>query len=416
MKIKVQPDDFYVEEFTNHHLSKSGQYSIYKLEKRFWDTFDLLDYLSRKYKFRNIGRAGIKDRYSHSIQYISVKGVKEKEFKEDNFKLDFIGKSDSPITQNDLVKNKFTIVVRDLNEKEAEYIQNNVQTLTKFGFPNYYDEQRMGSARAKQGFIAEKLILKHYNGALKLYMATPSSFDDSRTRKLKKYLDEHWTNWKECLKYPYAPRTNFQESIEQSNSKSISSKQSYKLVRGKLGQYRYPLLYLAEHPKDFKGAIKTIRRDLLEMFINAYQAFLWNETLKGLLEIEKVETFKRKYRFGDLYFYDGVAEDKLKYFQGISITAVSYKTQFKDNKIKQAVEQVLALENKSLKDFKIDLNIKGLFFKPYERNAIVIPEDFIINNAVNDELYPKKLKITLSFALPKGSYATILLKRVTSLG
>jgi tRNA pseudouridine13 synthase len=75
----------------------------------------------------------------------------------------------------------------------------------------------------------------------------------------------------------------------------------------------------------------------------------------------------------------------------------------------------LALENKSLHNFKIDLNIKGLFFKPYERNAIVIPEDFIINNAVNDELYPKKLKLTLSFALPKGSYATILLKRVTSL-
>jgi tRNA pseudouridine13 synthase len=245
----------------------------------------------------------------------------------------------------------------------------------------------MGSARAKQGFIAEKLILKHYNGALKLYLATPSTFDDSRTRKLKKYLEEHWTDWKECLKAPF-----------------------------QLGQYRYPLLYLAEHPKDFKGAIKTIRRDLLEMFINAYQAFLWNETLKGLLEIERVEIFKRKYRFGDLYFYDKIAEDKLKYFQGISIPAVSYKTQFKDNKIKQAVEQVLAIENKSLKDFKIDLNIKGLFFKPYERNAIVMPEDFTINNKENDEFYPKKLKLTLSFALSKGSYATILLKRVTSLG
>ncbi len=386
MKIKVQPDDFYVEEFINHPLSKIGQYSIYKLEKRFWDTFDLLDYLSRKYKFRNIGRAGIKDRYSHSVQYISAKGVKEKEIKEENFNLDLIGKSDLPITQNDLVKNKFTIIIRDLNEKEAEYIQNNVQSLTKFGFPNYYDEQRMGSARAKQGFIAEKLILKHYNGALKLYMATSSSFDDSRTRKLKKYLEEHWTDWKECLKSPYP-----------------------------LGQHRYPLLYLIEHPKDFKGALKTIRRDLLEMFINAYQAYVWNETLKGLLEIEKVETFKRKYRFGDLYFYDELAEDKLKYFQGICIPAVSYKTQFKDIKIKQAVEQILVLENKSLKDFKIDLNIKGLFFKPYERNAFVIPEDFTISNKENDELYPKKLKLTLSFALPKGSYATILLKRVTSL-
>lgn len=415
MKIKVQPDDFYVEEVINLSFSKTGQYSIYKLEKRFWDTFDLLDYLSRKYKLKNIGRAGIKDRYSHSVQYLSVKGVKEKEIKEDNFKLDFIGKSDSAITLNNLVKNKFTIVIRDMNEKETEYIQNNVQSLTKFGFPNYYDEQRMGSARAKQGFIAEKLILKHYNGALKLYMATPSSFDDSRTRKLKKYLLANWGNWEACLKSPYEPRTNFQESIEQSKSKSISSKQSYKLVRGELGQYRYPSLYLAEHPKDFKGAIKTIRRDLLEMFINAYQAFLWNEALKRFLEMEKVETFKRKYRYGDLYFYNELTQDKLSYFQKTLMPAVSYKTQFKDDKIKEAVEQVLSLENKSLQDFKIDLNMKGLFFKPYERKAIVIPEDFTISDATNDELYPKKQKLTLSFALPKGSYATILLKRVTSL-
>lgn len=386
MKLKCQPDDFYVEEVINLSLTKTGLYSVYKLEKQHWDTFDLLDYLSRKYHFKNIGRAGIKDRYSHSIQYLSIKGEKQKEIEEKNFKLTFIGKSNEPITLNNLINNKFTIVVRDLNQKEMQYIQNNIQNVIKLGFCNYYDEQRMGSARAKQGFIAQKLMLKHYNGALKLYLATPSSFDDSRTRKLKSYLSENWGDW--------------QASLDISQN---------------FGQYRYPLLYLVKNPKDFKGAVKTIRRDLLEMFINAYQAYLWNETLKKLLEIKKVDYFLRKYRFGDLYFYNNLSDEDFNYFKKISIPAASPKDTFKDSQVKSAMEQVLITENVALKDFKIYLDIKGLFFKPYERNAIVIPEDLKIDELTDDDLYPKKYKLSLSFALPKGSYATILLKRVTSL-
>lgn len=386
MKIKCQPDDFCVEEITNITFGKTGPYSIYKLEKRFWDTFDLLDYLSRKYKLKNIDRAGIKDRYSHSIQYLSIRGIKERVIEEKNFKLSFVGKSATPITLNSLVKNHFKITIRDLNQKETKYIQDNLESVKKYGFPNYYDEQRMGSARAKQGFIAQKLVLKHYNGALKLYLATPSGFDDSRTRKLKKYLFEHWGNWEDCLKAHF-----------------------------ELGQYRYPLLYLLAHPKDFKGAIKTVRRDLLEMFINAYQAYIWNETLKKLLEIRRIDYFPSKYSFGDLYFYNEITGENLKCLNETVITAPSYKSTFTDPKIKEAAEQVLSRDNLSLKDLKIQLNIKGLFFKPYERKAIVSPEDLKLEEISLDELYPGKYKLTLSFALPKGSYATILLKRITSL-
>jgi len=386
MKIKCQPDDFYVEEVVDLSLAKSGAYSIYKLEKRFWDTFDLLDYLSRKYKLKNIGRAGIKDRYSHSIQYISVKGSKENKIEEDNFKLTYIGKSNTPVTLNNLVKNRFKIVVRDLNQKETEFIQDNLDSVRRYGLPNYYDEQRMGSARAQQGFIAQKLVLQHYNGALKLYLGMSSGFDDSRNRKLKKHIFEHWGNWQECLNAPYD-----------------------------YGQFRYPLLHLAKYPKDYKGALKTIRRDLLEIFINAYQAYIWNETLKKILEISNFNYFTKKYRFGELYFYNELTKDTLKYFQELSIPAPSYKSSFTEPELKKAMEQVLSQDNLHLSDLKIRLDIKGLFFKPYERRALIFPEDIKCDKPFEDELYPKKYKLNLSLALPKGSYATILLKRLTSL-
>lgn len=386
MKIKCQTDDFYVEEVIDIKFKASAPYIIYKLEKRLWDTFDLLDYLSRKYKLKNIGRAGIKDRYSHSIQYISVKEKKSREIEEKNFNLKFIGKSELPITKNNLIKNKFSIVIRDLNKKEAEYIQANIENVKKFGFPNYYDEQRMGSARAKQGFIAQKLIMQHYNGALKLYIATPSKFDDSRTRRLRQHIHQNWGNWIECLK-----------------------------AQDNLGQFRYPLQYLREHPKDFKGAVKTIRRDLLEMFINAYQAYIWNETLKKLLVINQVDYSRKKYSFGELYFYNDLFKDTLKYLKELSIPAPSYKSSFADPELKQAMEQALNQDNLSLKDLKIRLDIKGLFFKPYSRTTIIIPEDIVTEEPAPDELYPKKLKLRLSFMLAKGSYATIFYKRITML-
>ncbi len=391
MKIKCQPNDFKVEEIINLNLTKTGEYSIYKLDKRSWDTFDLLDFLSRKYKIKNVGRAGIKDRYSHSIQYISVKDSKVQDIKEQNFNLQYIGKSQCPITQNNLEKNQFTIVIRDLAKQEAETIIKKTDTVKIFGFPNYYDEQRMGSARANQGFIAQKLMFEHYNGALKFYLAIASKYDDSKTRKLKKFINDNWGDWDKCL-------AELKE----------------------LGQYQYPLVYLVKHPKDFKGAIKTIRRDLLEMFISAYQAYIWNETIKRTFVNQGIKIYSKTYNFGQLYFYNELNQTEFFYFKTLLIPAVSYKTVFNDENVNLALEQVLKEESDkigqdlTIKSFKLKLDIKGLFFKPYERKAIIIPENINISGPADDELYPSRQKLALSFALPKGSYATILLKRVAS--
>lgn len=386
MKIKVQPQDFIVEEICNFHLDIRGENTIYQLQKEQWDTFDLFDYLSRKYKLKNIGRAGIKDRYSHSLQYLSVKNGKAQDITEKNFSLKYLGRSETPITLNSLVANKFTIVIRDLNKKELEYIERNLHLVEQFGLPNYYDTQRMGSARAGQGFIAQKLVLKHYNGALKLYLATPSKFDDRKTRNLKKHISEHWGDWQKCL----------------------AADLDY-------GQLRYPLLYLSAHPKDYKGAIKTIRKDLLEIFINAYQAYIWNETIKALIKLRNLDYFKVNYNFGDLYFYCKLDLQDYKYLAQLVISAPSYKAEFTDHKIKTIMEQILSQDNLSLKALKLDLGIKGLFFKPYLRKVLMRPQDLKILMIDKDDLYAPKYKLTLSFTLDKGSYATILLKRITHL-
>ncbi|MEO0072849.1 MAG: tRNA pseudouridine(13) synthase TruD [candidate division WOR-3 bacterium] len=386
MKIKVCPDDFIVKEICNIKLSDTGPYQIYELEKIHWDTFDLLDYLNRKYHLKNIGRAGIKDRYSHSFQYISVKAKEVQEITEKNFKLRFIGYSPRPITGANLVKNWFSITIRDLKESEIPKVQKNLEHVQQYGFPNYYDEQRMGSARAKAGFIAALLAKKHYNGALKLYLATPSKFDSSNIRRIKKHIFTHWGNWSKCLSLP-----------------------------DEYGQLRYTLQYLKKHPRDFKGAIKTIRKDLLEMFINAYQAYVFNETLKQILKSLSLGLFSIRYRFGELYFYQALSLDHLNYLKSLVIPSASYKSSFPEPKIKKIMEEVLQKDNLSIEKLKIDLGIRGLFFKPYERSALVFPENLTVEQIADDDLYKNCYKMVLTFTLPKGSYATLLIKRITHL-
>jgi tRNA pseudouridine13 synthase len=76
---------------------------------------------------------------------------------------------------------------------------------------------------------------------------------------------------------------------------------------------------------------------------------------------------------------------------------------------------VLAREGLSLDQLKLKLRIRGVFFKPYERQAVVRPDQLKASAPEPDDLYPGRKKLVLSFFLPPGSYATMLIKRLSLL-
>jgi tRNA pseudouridine13 synthase len=62
-----------------------------------------------------------------------------------------------------------------------------------------------------------------------------------------------------------------------------------------------------------------------------------------------------------------------------------------------------------------DLRVKGLkdvFFSKGDRPALFFPTD-PDHEVAFDDLYPGRSKVTLRFDLPKGAYATLVVKRVT---
>jgi tRNA pseudouridine13 synthase len=77
----------------------------------------------------------------------------------------------------------------------------------------------------------------------------------------------------------------------------------------------------------------------------------------------------------------------------------------------ELVSSVLAREGLELSQ----LRLKGLrqpFFSKGERAALCLPER-LESQAAGDELHPKRQKLVLTFDLPRGSYATLIVKRIT---
>jgi len=381
MKLKAQPDDFEVEELMPLKLSASGRFTVYRLEKRLWNTWDVIDFIKRKYRLGDVRRAGLKDRYSHSFQYVSVKGTGPRVIRERNFELHRLGQSNEPVSLGLMAGNRFRIVLRDMADAEVAAVKRNLPELQRFGFANFYDEQRFGSSRHGEGHIAHRLILGHFNGALKLYMATPSAFDEAETRRNKVFLEKNWGDWRLCLK----------------NSRP---------------EYGTILRYLSKNPRDFEGALLRVRHEFLSMFLNSYQSYLWNETLNELILSFSLPRIAVPYSGGEMLFLKELNPGAEKFFAEHEIPVAAPRTEISNERIVRALNLVLTREGLTLADMKPKLRLKGLFFKAYTRRGVVKAEDLRMSRPMPDDLYPGRRKLELEFRLPPGSYATILVKRL----
>jgi tRNA(Glu) U13 pseudouridine synthase TruD len=81
----------------------------------------------------------------------------------------------------------------------------------------------------------------------------------------------------------------------------------------------------------------------------------------------------------------------------------------------QIVERVITKQGITLADFDIE-ETTGNFFKTRKRSIRLKPKDFLISEPQQDELNKKnndhRYKMTVSFSLPQGSYATLITKQL----
>jgi tRNA pseudouridine13 synthase len=156
--------------------------------------------------------------------------------------------------------------------------------------------------------------------------------------------------------------------------------------------------HLTKCQNDYVGAIKKLQIRLLRFYVNAYQSYLWNETLAQYLKNGK----KVKYSQGEFVF----SKEKLN----LKIPLIGFASSI-SKELQPIIEEIMQKEKLNYLDFVIK-QIPELSLEGELRNAFIDVNDLIISKEQEDELNEGKKKVKISFSLGKGSYATMVVRKI----
>jgi tRNA pseudouridine13 synthase len=138
-------DSFKVDEVFEKPFLNKGNYLILHVQKRDLTTLEMIAVLEGKTHCHNIGYAGLKDKYATTTQYISMplKFSKELEkFSHPQIKILESFKHNEKISIGDLDANRFYIRLEKVSPNSAKEIDQMLETLMRYGMPNYFGYQR----------------------------------------------------------------------------------------------------------------------------------------------------------------------------------------------------------------------------------------------------------------------------------
>jgi tRNA pseudouridine13 synthase len=383
MKVKQQADDFQVEEVTDV-LPGGGPFALYRLEKRGWTTPDALAALRRRWGVepRRLSYGGLKDRHAHTVQYLTIWHGPRRDLRHHDVEVRYLGQVAAAYTSWDVRCNRFRLTLRDLAPGEREGVEARLGEVAGQGVPNYFDDQRFGSVAAEGGELVGRLLVRgRFEEALKLALAAPYEFDRAGPKREKAILREHWGDWPRC-----------KELLPRCHARSLVD-------------------YLNVHPGDFRGAVVRLRPELRGLYLSAYQSHLWNRVLARWLtqQCRPGQLRPVRLRLGAVPFHRDLEPERLAELSALRLPlpAARWKPEEGDARA-ELVRAVLAEEGLELRDLQVK-GVRELFFSRGERAALCRPGG--LNWEVGaDERRKGRLRLTLAFELPRGSYATLVVK------
>ena len=147
---KQTVERFFVEEIPLYTPTNSGNFLYLKIKKTDMSTWKLITVLAKATGLaeRDIGYAGLKDKNATTIQYISIPKMAEKELNKNltTEKIEILERTynKAALKIGHLKGNTFSIVIHDINEKDAKFFNTMAKKMQKDGIPNYYGYQRFG--------------------------------------------------------------------------------------------------------------------------------------------------------------------------------------------------------------------------------------------------------------------------------
>jgi tRNA pseudouridine13 synthase len=394
-RLKKTPEDFVVQEIgldgsiapleptAEEYPDHAGKFTVFYLVKRNQDSIQAIRRLSRSMgvSYKRFSYAGIKDRRAVTSQRVSFRGSPQ----------DLIGREISgvqilhphrakqPIVPGALQGNRFTITIRevDLTAKEA---QTRVETTQKEiqsagGALNFYGPQRFGIIRPNTHLIGKQLILENYKEAIQILLEgglEPTKIGNKSTED--------------------APYGLYERAVTH---------------------------YLNKHPGNYRGAFQVIPKDLARLYVHAFQSYIFNKSIsqrviQGISLQEPSIGDYAKPVLGEIHTVRPVTKDVISQIttairEGthqivIPIVGFDFERVSFEGPMGEIVTTILEKEKITPAQFRLKdlptLSSRGTF-----RPLLVNPVNY--HSSI---MKPEEPAVQLCFDLPKGSYASVILR------
>ena len=414
MRYKVQPEDFVVEEQMQLSLAPRGRFAVYRVRKRGVPTLSVQAQMARALGVGQLAVVvpALKDKDAVAVQHVAVRGTGPSRLAGRGFEAEFLGRSPRPLSPADIVANRFTLVLRDLSAGEVAHARDRLAQVAQFGLPNYFDQQRFGSLMPGEEPIGKRILRRDAEGALRAYLTQRFAGDPEPVRRFKAFARDHWGDW-DAL-FDAAPRP--------SNFRSV-------------------LTYLRDHPTadpaerdtHYRKALNLINRRLLSLYLAAYQSLMWNRIAGRTLSARLGEVDARVEIAGErlpIYHelppgFDRAIAIPLPHHRATYHPRTPGSPQSGDGdsppsggtgdgspSLSTIAAQVLAEEGLTLHDLKARV-LKKAYLPGGNRALFLFPQDLSASPPEPDDRFRGQHKLTLTFILPRGSYATLVIKALS---
>ena len=364
-KIRVEPEDFQVTELISQRAQNSINdqegYAVYKLKKKKIDTTHALSDVFRKKGIR-LKALGLKDASAITEQFVCSgnKGKPIENFSTNKYSLEKIGFVKKPLSKKDMISNHFKIKISDCFDGLSSFTEYDK-------ILNFYGYQRFGSKRPVTHLIGKAILQRDFKKAVDFILFFTSPYDSKENTEIREKLSDKENYEKYFDQVPY------QMDIE-----------------------RIVLKEMIEHG-DALRAIRSIHISLRRFYIQAYQSFLFNQSLSSAFS-DGENLFEAQ--LGDVCFdfHSVIGKYAKGLDQRLALPFVGY-SYYKKTRFDYQISKILKQEEITPKDFFIkemqEVSNEGGF-----RQAAIHCSDY------------SSYDTTVEFSLSRGSFATILLREI----
>jgi tRNA pseudouridine13 synthase len=375
--IKASPQDFLVEEIAPdgaiYELGRPfsrpdepGPYVHFILQKRNWTTASAISELSKAIGVsqRRFNSAGMKDKMSISTQLCSVSGTTKERLASASIKdisINGAWTAAERVRMGHLLGNRFTMLVRDPDTGSADGRISSIRDELGGRFPNYFGEQRFGSGRRNTHLVGEKLLRGELEEALIMFLCDNTNERNEMVAKARKELAET-RDFTRALSY-YPKHLRLERTI---------------------------IAQLAKNPKGHANALRRLPRNILLLFIHAFQSHLFNRMLSDRIAEGSLELEGGEYFCGETLGFPDISKTEAEGW--ICGKIIGYGTALNER------EEALLESSGIRKDAFRMKALPEIASKGTYRTLLAPLKDFNYKDA------------TFRFSLPAGSYATVAMR------